>query len=257
MKRELNRRAGREEKKEDPETLVSDDDWLDNVGKSTTSAAVHGLTSTSEKDKVKEALEKERARQIALVAMAHEQASKVVNNDSSKTESTKSVSKADKFNRLSPGINKNNSGVSLEYSVDSASLLGGDGSTLGGGSSLLGGRYATDGSVATASTKGTWSNTMHKKDPLSLSTGGRFAREDDEASGFSIHESTTSGSEIVPSDEELFAVGWAKALDPKSGSFYFFTLDRTKIVWDNPLASRGASTDSTEAGSLPEGPVVI
>ena len=218
---------------------------------------MHGLTSTSEKDKVKEALEKERARQIALVAMAHEQASKVVNNDSSKTESTKSVSKADKFNRLSPGINKNNSGVSLEYSVDSASLLGGDGSTLGGGSSLLGGRYATDGSVATASTKGTWSNTMHKKDPLSLSTGGRFAREDDEASGFSIHESTTSGSEIVPSDEELFAVGWAKALDPKSGSFYFFTLDRTKIVWDNPLASRGASTDSTEAGSLPEGPVVI
>ena len=31
--------------------------------------------------------------------------------------------------------------------------------------------------------------------------------------------------ECVPSDEELFAIGWAKALDPKTGYYYFFTLD--------------------------------
>ncbi len=213
-------------------------------------------TPVSEKDKVKEALEKERARQIALVAMAQEQASKSLPIDPIKMESVKPVAKADKLNRLSPGINKNNSGVSLDYSVDSASFLGGDGSTIGG-SSLLGGRYATDGSVATASTKGTWSTNLQKKDPLALASTTRNTRDDDEGSGFSIQESTTSGSEIIPTDEELFSVGWAKAMDPKSGSFYYFTLDRTKIVWDNPLASRGASTDSNETSSLPEGSVVI
>jgi hypothetical protein len=50
----------------------------------------------------------------------------------------------------------------------------------------------------------------------------------------------------VPSDEDLFAVGWAKALDPKSGSYYYFTLDRSKIVWDNPLDDA-----RTEASSIP------
>lgn len=45
-----------------------------------------------------------------------------------------------------------------------------------------------------------------------------------------------SKSSVVPSDGELKAVGWAKALDPHSGSYYYFTLDRKKTVtWDNPL----------------------
>lgn len=46
-----------------------------------------------------------------------------------------------------------------------------------------------------------------------------------------------SNSTIVPSDEDLRAVGWAKALDPNSGVHYYFTLDRTKTVWENPLAT--------------------
>ena len=76
-----------------------------------------------------------------------------------------------------------------------------------------------------------------------MSTNKPNARDDDEVSGFSLQESATSGStEFVPSDEELFAVGWAKALDPKSGSYYYFTLDRTQIVWDNPLAEGFQST---------------
>ena len=70
----------------------------------------------------------------------------------------------------------------------------------------------------------------------------------------SLQEPTVS--EYIPTDEELFAVGWAKALDSKSGSYYYFTLDRSKIVWDNPLATRGASMDSAES-SLPEGAAVI
>ncbi|KAL7542337.1 hypothetical protein ACHAXR_011677 [Thalassiosira sp. AJA248-18] len=44
-----------------------------------------------------------------------------------------------------------------------------------------------------------------------------------------------SESSILPSDEELNAIGWAKALDQNSGSYYYFTLDRQKTVWENPL----------------------
>ena len=52
-------------------------------------------------------------------------------------------------------------------------------------------------------------------------------------------QASTDGSlqSIVPSDEELFAVGWAKALDANSGNYYYFTLDRTRTVWENPLSS--------------------
>lgn len=46
-----------------------------------------------------------------------------------------------------------------------------------------------------------------------------------------------SKSSIVPSDGELKAVGWAKALDSHSGSYYYFTLDRKKTVWENPLVT--------------------
>jgi len=46
-----------------------------------------------------------------------------------------------------------------------------------------------------------------------------------------------SKSTIVPSDEDLIAVGWAKAYDPNTESYYYFTLDRSKTVWENPLLS--------------------
>ncbi len=46
-----------------------------------------------------------------------------------------------------------------------------------------------------------------------------------------------SKSTIVPSDEDLIAIGWAKAYDPNTESYYYFTLDRSKTVWENPLLS--------------------
>jgi len=52
-----------------------------------------------------------------------------------------------------------------------------------------------------------------------------------------------------PSDEDLFAIGWAKALDPDSNSHYYFTLDRTKIVWDNPLEEEGIPESAATSGS--------
>jgi hypothetical protein len=46
-----------------------------------------------------------------------------------------------------------------------------------------------------------------------------------------------SRSSVVPDDDELFRIGWAKALDANTGVYYYFTLDRTKTVWENPLAT--------------------
>lgn len=37
------------------------------------------------------------------------------------------------------------------------------------------------------------------------------------------------GDEEVRFDEDLFAIGWVKALDPESKCYYYFTLDRAYI----------------------------
>jgi hypothetical protein len=69
----------------------------------------------------------------------------------------------------------------------------------------------------------------------SNAAASKASREEDDGS-LSIQDSSSSVMSVVPSDEELFAVGWAKALDPGSGNFYYFTLDRSMTVWDNPLS---------------------
>jgi hypothetical protein len=56
-----------------------------------------------------------------------------------------------------------------------------------------------------------------------------------EMDNLSLQESSSSGMSLVPTNEELFSIGWAKALDPNSGNYYYFILDQKKIVWDNPL----------------------
>eukprot|EP00559_Dactyliosolen_fragilissimus_P002579 CAMPEP_0184866620 /NCGR_PEP_ID=MMETSP0580-20130426/22983_1 /TAXON_ID=1118495 /ORGANISM="Dactyliosolen fragilissimus" /LENGTH=1190 /DNA_ID=CAMNT_0027366393 /DNA_START=260 /DNA_END=3832 /DNA_ORIENTATION=- len=119
--------------------------------------------------------------------------------------------------------------VSLDYSMDNSSFLG------MGDRSLVGQQFAGDGSVMT--------NGTHDKSLISSVTRSTIhdsgndkikqtSSEDDIS--LSILESNSS-VEPIPSDEELFAVGWAKALDPNSGSYYYFTLDRSKTVWENPL----------------------
>jgi hypothetical protein len=140
------------------------------------------------------------------------------------------------------------SGLSLEYSVDSTlvgeSSVGGStlNSTVGGstvGSSLLGQHYAVDGSIVSSTTRET------------LATAKEGIMQDivPEASG-SGEESQDSEEEVIPTDEELYAVGWAKALDPNSGSYYYFTLDRSKIVWENPLIPPGFSESQSDDSSL-------
>lgn len=114
-------------------------------------------------------------------------------------------------NRKSPKVEKNDSSLSLEYSTDGSSAF------FHEGTSLLGNNLVP---------------------PAENSVTGTRAgdADEDENSYLSIQESSSSAVSVVPTDEELYAVGWAKALDPKSGNHYYFTLDRTKTVWDNPLA---------------------
>jgi len=129
---------------------------------------------------------------------------------------------------------------SLDYSMDTASMMG-DGS-------LIGGQFAGDASVFTAMTSASDNksllscvtrSTVHDmsgRHKSHLGSPYNNSDQDDDIS-LSLMASTSSGMDPIPSDEELFVIGWAKAMDPNSGSYYYFTLDRSKIVWDNPLSS--------------------
>ena len=135
------------------------------------------------------------------------------------------------------------SNVSLEYSIESSMLGGGDSSMTGhyfnnndGTSVYSGGSKRRSGKKATKSTP------MPKtvEDELSVSVAPSFT------DNMSMNSGGTSITDApAPSDQDLFTMGWAKALDPKTGSYYYFTLDRSKIVWDNPLIEKSVFSGST------------
>lgn len=197
-------------------------------------------------------MEKERARQIALIAMAQDQTMKAKEhlaetlNNPEKMELANAVMKrsaparrALTTKQVDEAVQRNDSGVSLEYSVDSTLY---DTSTFGG-STLLGTHYATDASIAS-------SISGSGKPSQKTRTQSQQSRIDEEDFDQLMIQETSSSTEAIPTDEELFAVGWAKAFDPRTGSHYYFTLDRSKIVWDNPLAK---STSVDDDSSIPGG----
>ena len=133
----------------------------------------------------------------------------------------------------SPEVQRTDSNVSLEYSMDS--------SMLGDTSTLAGQVFTNDnGSVSGATTKRRSGKNQLPTRPIASSSSYNTV-DDDLKSSMSLQSAGTE----VPSDEDLFSVGWAKALDPKSGSYYYFTLDRTKIVWENPLATETTTNTTT------------
>jgi len=208
----------------------------------TASAGSPVLHKKKEQTNVRDALEHERLRQNELLAKINKGArieqAKVEKNGRKELGQTQAkMDKAKSSFTMQGNVSprrKADSGASdsgfssFDYSTDgSSAFFTQDGSQLGqhyamdgsvgtNGSSLLGNKYVTDGSVAT--------------------NGSRQRRDEDEGCSLSIQESSSSVQSYVPSDEELFAVGWAKALDPKSGNYYYFTLDRKKTVWENPLS---------------------
>jgi hypothetical protein len=274
-----------DEKKEDPTALASDEDWLDALGKPLTSPKSYDPTSTGEVMESLER-ERQRQNELLALAHAQtssrssrsdtrlhvlagailEEAQNPGIKPSSPSfrnsyHSKNSVSEARSSgmrSSKSPGLRKTDSGtsgvsigVSLEYSFDST-LVGETSvsgtthtSTVGGstvGSSLLGQQYAADGSTVNSASRG---RIMHE-----VVMEGSRSGEDTNGNGSSLLSNSVSAEvsteDTVPSDADLFAVGWAKALDPKSGSYYYFTLDRTQIVWDNPLAPPGVSGSQSE-----------
>jgi hypothetical protein len=129
----------------------------------------------------------------------------------------------------------------MEYSQDGSSAYLTDGA-----STIVGQNFAGDQSVLTmASRQSAISSTSaamnNKKQRVSTATSqtitatSKNVAVEAEMDNLSLQESSSSVMSIVPTDEELFSIGWAKALDPNSGNYYYFTLDRKKIVWDNPL----------------------
>jgi hypothetical protein len=104
---------------------------------------------------------------------------------------------------LSPAILRQES---TDYSLDDTTAADG---------SLIGTQYAGDASVFTS--------TSENRHIIKAGYDGPF-------------QIPTSTPERVPTDEELYTVGWAKAFDHSSGAYYYFTLDRSTIVWDNPLS---------------------
>mmetsp|Transcript_22336 Transcript_22336/g.42305 ORF Transcript_22336/g.42305 Transcript_22336/m.42305 type:complete len:874 (-) Transcript_22336:243-2864(-) len=128
-----------------------------------------------------------------------------------------------------PSPSAESTSMSLAYSVDSASLLRGinhiNTKDDGGSVITMGTENQSLLSYVTRSTM------LHSRYDHHDNDGEEDYTEADDIS-LSLLESKSSR---IPNDDELLAIGWAKALDPHSGSYYYFTLDRSKIVWENPL----------------------
>lgn len=155
-----------------------------------------------------------------MIALAQQETLKETRKEGALSEKNGNTPKYNMDPSPSPKkVERNDSGsVSLEYSIDSSSMLG-ETSTLAG--QFISGDGASIGTSASRRRM-------------------KVHAEEEESA-------TSQMTEYVPSDEELFAVGWAKALDPKSGSYYYFTLDRSKIVWENPLAPEDAITTASSS----------
>lgn len=167
-------------------------------------------------------LEHEKRRQRDLVAKTQQEVAKTNLKPSSNYKMQAKLQQP----RSSPKVESSASAASLEYSADGSTIFADQATAFTAETSLLGQQFATDGSVSTAG-----------RPKLSTVRDSQDEDEDDDYSSaaLSLQTSTSSAVSVVPTDEELFAAGWAKALDPKSGNYYYFTLDRTTTMWENPL----------------------
>ena len=118
--------------------------------------------------------------------------------------------------------------ISLAYSVEDSSFLHPSTSP----------KHIHNSDVGSVLTMGTENQSLLSYVTRSTMVQSKFEfpsnNDDDDDISLSLLESSSG---IVPSDEELLTIGWAKALDPNSGVYYYFTLDRSQTVWENPLAT--------------------
>ena len=128
---------------------------------------------------------------------------------------------------LSPTETASMAGNSLAYSLED--------STYFRQSSHV--NHNDGGSVLTANTENQSLLSYVTRSTMVQSKIGSVPSNNDDADDDISLSILESHSSIVPTDEELFQIGWAKALDANSGLYYYFTLDRSKTVWENPLST--------------------
>jgi hypothetical protein len=186
------------------------------------SSGSHSQKWMKKKVDSKDALEKEQQ-------LSDELLSKAKSTDSSKKTKNYTMGPVSPVNRrASNGVE---SRTSMEYSQDgSSSAYVNDGT-----STVLGQNIDTEATFASSAAKETRS--------VNSKAEAEHQHDEEESGMMSLQETASSFSSVVPSDEDLLAIGWAKALDRSSGNYYYFTLDRTTIVWDNPLTMAEAPVD--------------
>jgi len=54
----------------------------------------------------------------------------------------------------------------------------------------------------------------------------------------SINDFKVKDRSGIPSNEDLFVFGWAKAYDKERNRHYYYTLDRSQVVWKNPISAK-------------------
>mmetsp|Transcript_25574 Transcript_25574/g.70614 ORF Transcript_25574/g.70614 Transcript_25574/m.70614 type:complete len:920 (-) Transcript_25574:125-2884(-) len=172
------------------------------------------------KSSPRDLLDQERKRQDQLLMKVQNDSPSAKGNKASQYTMTP-VTANSPSKRNTQDIDPSDSGVSMEYSQDGSSAFMTD-----GGSTLMGQQFAGDDTVA--------SSKMSKP---------KTSEEDDNSALMSVQASGSTIS-VVPTDEELFAIGWAKAMDPSSGNYYYYTLDRKTTIWENPLSSNQSSDGS-------------
>uniref|UniRef100_A0A7S2Y6M6 WW domain-containing protein n=1 Tax=Entomoneis paludosa TaxID=265537 RepID=A0A7S2Y6M6_9STRA len=206
-----------------------EDDWAQPVkgeerpGNEKPQSSTRWSKKKKDKQSAREMLDQERKRQEQLLMKVQNDGSKASSKSSQYTMTPVTSSPA---KRNTQDIDTSESGASMEYSQDGSSAFMTD-----GGSTLMGQHFAGDETVSTNSKAVKQKNT----------------EEDDNSALMSVQASSSTVS-IVPTDEELFSVGWAKALDASSGNYYYYTLDRKTIIWENPLSSN-QSSDGSNKGS--------
>ena len=206
-------------------TTSSEDDWAQpvkpetraNDEKPTLTARWSKKKAEGKTSSTRHKLDGERKRQQELL--------KKVDSTTPKKDGKKSSYTMSPVTPASPNkreVEQSESGASMEYSQDGSSTF-----MTEGGSTLMGQHFAGDETVT--------SNRLLKK---------KSTNSEEEDSAMLNIQASSSTLSVVPTDEELFAIGWAKALDPSSGNYYYYTLDRKTTIWENPLSSNQSSEGS-------------
>lgn len=207
--------------------ITSDEEWLNDVG-----------PSPKTEYKTMASLQAQQQRQIEVRSMGViGPGSPTVRSNNSSKSGRNAIAKSSDMGTLS-----------MEYSVDESTLIACDksASDYTFDSTLLGQNFAVDSkSVLSAVTKELSVVAREVLEEVPEKT--EHTIQTTIGTPCSSYATSTFDEELIPSDEELFAAGWAKALDPSSGSYYYFTLDRKQTCWENPLAPPVSPTGSEES----------